>query len=63
MELIFMDLETVAIFIATILACMFPAHLINAIRNPDEQKASDSKWLSCILFGIWTFLLLLVINS
>lgn len=58
-----MYLDDIAILTASVLGIIFPACLINAIRNPDKEAAESSKTKACILFGAIIFLTLLVINS
>ena len=58
-----MRLVDIMILVATALAVMFPACLINAIRNEDEEKAENSKVKACILFGAIVFISLCIVNS
>ncbi len=53
----------IAILAATVLALLFPACLITAIRSEDEKTASSSKVKACVLFAAIVFLLGALINS
>lgn len=53
----------IAILIMTVLAFLFPARLINAIRAEDEEKAKSAKVGACILFAAIVFLMGVFLNS
>ena len=53
----------IAIIVMTILAFLFPARLINAIRAEDEEKAKSAKIGACILFAAIVFLMGAFLNS
>ena len=57
------NLSPIFIIIATILAIFFPAKLIDAIRNPNEEKSQDSEMKACFMFGAIVLIILLMINS
>ena len=56
-------MEIVVIIIAVVLACIFPACLIDAIRSTDEDKAYDARNKACVMFGIIVLCVLLIANS
>ncbi len=53
----------IAILAATVLALLFPACFITAIRSEDEKTAASSKAKACVLFAAIVFLLGVLINS
>ena len=55
-------MTTIAIILATILAFLFPAYLIHAIRC-EEEKATSFKAKACLTFGALVFIVLALINS
>lgn len=56
-------IANIAILVATVLALLFPACLITAIRSEDEKTANSSKTKACVLFAAIVFLLGALINS
>lgn len=40
-----------AVIIMTILGCIFPAKIIEAIRSDDEEKSERNKIAACVCFG------------
>ena len=53
----------IAIIIMTVLAFLFPACLITAIRCEDEEKARRAKVSACVLFGCIVLILGMLANS
>ena len=53
----------IAIILITILAFLFPARFINAIRAEDEEKAQSAKTGACILFALIVFLMAVLARS
>jgi len=53
----------IAILMMTVLAFLFPARLINAIRAEDEEKAASAKFGACVLFALIVFLMGVLANS
>ena len=58
-----MRLTDLVILLAAGLACLFPACLIDAIRNPDEKKSVASRTKACLLCGAVVLLSLMAVNS
>ena len=57
-------MDTIIILLTTVLAVAFPACLVDAIRNTDEEEAvANSRVKACLLFGAIVFLTLAFINS
>lgn len=56
-------MEIAVIIIAVVLACIFPACLIDAIRSTDEDAAYSARNRACVMFGIIVLSVLLVANS
>ena len=56
-----MFLRGIVIVVAVILAFLFPAYLIDAIRLQDEEKARDARGKACASFGFLVILLILLI--
>ncbi len=56
-------MDTIIIFLTTALAIAFPACLVDAMRNTDEEQAENSKVKACLIFGAMVFLTFLFINS
>ena len=56
-------MEIAVIIIAVVLACIFPACLIDARRSTDEDKAYDARNKACAMFGGIVLCILLVANS
>ncbi len=47
----------IIIVIAAACAFLFPAYLIEAIRETDENTAKSAKNMACITFGILTIII------
>ena len=56
-------MEIAVIIIAVVLACIFPACLIDAIRSTDEDVAYNARNKACVMFGIIVLCVLLIANS
>lgn len=57
-----MFLRVIVVIIAIILAFLFPAYLIDAIRLADEEKARDARGKACASFGFLVILLMLILG-
>ena len=57
-----MTLKWIAVVGAIILAFLFPAELIDAIRTADETKARDYRGRACACFGFLIIFLLLILG-
>lgn len=57
-----MFLRVVVVIVAIILAFLFPAYLIDAIRLADEEKARDARGKACASFGFLVILLMLILS-
>lgn len=57
-----MFLRVIVVIIAIILAFLFPAYLIDAIRLVDEEKARDARGKACASFGFLVILLMLILG-
>ena len=57
-----MLLRGIVIVVAVILAFLFPAYLIDAIRLQDEGKARDARGKACASFGFLVILLILILG-
>ena len=53
----------IVIIVVSVLGACFPACLINAIRNENEDKAEKSKIAACIIMGIIIFTIMALIRS
>lgn len=51
------------LIIAVVLAVMFPAYLIDAIKIQDEQTAKDKKERACLIFGGLVFIVMILLIS
>ncbi len=56
-------MTAICIILATVLACLFPACLIDAIRSQDETIAYNARNRACVMFGAIVLCILLVANS
>lgn len=56
-------MEIIVIIMAVVLACIFPACLIDAIRSQDEDTAYSARNRACVMFGIIVLCVLLIANS
>ena len=52
----------IIIIAAIILAFLFPAELVDAIRTVDEEKARDYRGRACACFGFLIIFLLLILG-
>ena len=57
-----MFLRGTVILITIILAFLFPAYLIDAIRLADGEKARDARGKACAGFGFLVMLLMLILG-
>ena len=57
-----MFLRWTIVIIAIVLAFLFPAWLIDAIRETDEKKARDARGKACAGFGFLFMFLLLILS-
>ena len=57
-----MFLRWTIVIIAIVLAFLFPAWLIDAIRETDEKKARDARGKACAGFGFLFLFLLLILS-
>ena len=57
-----MFLRGTVILITIILAFLFPAYLIDAIRLADEEKARGARGKACASFGFLVMLLMLILG-
>lgn len=57
-----MFLRVVVVIVAIILAFLFPAYLIDAIRLTDEEKAQDARGKACASFGILVIILMMLMS-
>ena len=57
-----MFLRWTIIIIAILLAFLFPAYLIDAIRETDEKRAQEARGKACASFGFLFIFLLLILS-
>lgn len=53
-----LSLKGICILVAIILAFLFPAELIDALKLEDEEKAREARGKACACFG---FMVLLIV--
>lgn len=58
-----MNIRSILVYTATILALMFPAALLNASRAQDEETFKANKTKACLLFGALIFIIMLFLNT
>lgn len=58
-----MNIRSILVYIATVLAVMFPASLLNAIHAQDEESYKANKTKACLIFGALIFIIMLFLNS
>lgn len=58
-----LSLKGICILIAVILAFLFPAYLIDALKLTDEEKAREARGKACASFGFLVIFFILLINS
>ena len=57
-----MFLRWIIVIIAILLAFLFPAYLIDAIRETEEKKAQEARGKACASFGFLFIFLLLILS-
>lgn len=55
-----MYLTDIMIGVATILAVMFPAFMVKAVRSSDENESGNSTVIACVIFGAIVFIALAI---
>ena len=55
-----MFMTDIMIIVATVLAVMFPWHLIKAVRAKDENSAGENAIKASAIFGVIVFIALVV---
>ena len=55
-----MYLTDIMIGVATILAVMFPAFMVKAVRSSDENESGNSTVIACVIFGAIVFIVLAI---
>ncbi len=55
-----MFLTDIMIGVAVILAVMFPAFMVKAIRSKDEEVSGNSTVIACAIFGALVFITLAI---
>ena len=58
-----MILSTAATIAAILVGFLFPAYLIDALKQTDGEKAQDARGKACASFGFLVIFFILLINS